>query len=80
MNPATIATMIHRWWMTDGSAQVAAIASAVPATPAYTALRAVVGLFIQCSAKMNRAEATRYPNWLTPYVMLGPGRRACRRS
>ena len=32
---------------------------AMPATPAYTPLRAVAGVFIQCSAKMNSADATR---------------------
>jgi hypothetical protein len=35
------------------------MAIAVPHPPAYTPLRAVVGAFIQCSAKMNSAEATR---------------------
>ena len=53
-------------------------ATAVPATPAYTPFRAVAGVFIQCSAKMNSADAARYPSWLTPYITSGYS--ACRRS
>ena len=66
-NPATIASTIHAWWMIVGSAQVASTARTVPAMPAYTPFRAVAGVFIQCSAKMKHADATRYANWPTPY-------------
>ena len=51
------ASTIQQWWTTSGSAQVATTASAMPATPAYTPLRAVAGAFIQCSAKTNSAVA-----------------------
>jgi hypothetical protein len=44
---------------------------AVPATPAYTALRAVAGLFIQYNAKMKSAPAARYASWLTASIMSG---------
>ena len=43
---------------TVGSAHVTSTARAVPATPAYTPLRAVCGVFIQCSAKMKREAET----------------------
>ena len=56
--PATIARTIQPWCTTSGWAQVAATASAIPATPAYTPLRAVAGAFIQWSAKMKSAVAT----------------------
>jgi hypothetical protein len=57
--PAMMARMIHPWWTTSGWAQVATIAIAIATTPAYTAFRAVAGVFIQCSAKMNRTVAIR---------------------
>ena len=40
------------------TAQVMSTAIAVPATPAYTPLRAVAGVFIQWSARMKSADAT----------------------
>jgi hypothetical protein len=69
MNPAAIARTIQPWWTTEGSAQVTPTAITVAATPAYTPLRAVAGVFIQCSAKMNSIDATRYPSWPTEYIM-----------
>src|SRR5947209_4202905 len=65
-NPRLIT--FHTWWTTDGSAHVARTAIVVPATPAYTPLRAVAGVFIQCSAKMKHAEAMRYANCPTSYI------------
>ena len=52
--------MIQPWCTTSGWAQVASTARVMPATPAYTPRRAVAGVFIQCSAKTNRAVATMY--------------------
>ena len=50
---------IQRWWTTCGCAHVARMARTMAATPAYTARRAVAGVFIQYSAKTNSAVATR---------------------
>ena len=55
--PAMMATRMMPWPVTVGSAQVARMASDMPATPARTPLRAVFGSFIQWSAKMKSAVA-----------------------
>ncbi len=68
-NPAAIASTIQPWCTISGWNQVASTAMSIPATPATTAWRAVLGSFIQYSEKMNSAVARMAATWATAYVI-----------
>ncbi len=55
--PRTIAPTIQPWCRISGWIHVASTATLMPVTPAITPRRAVLGSFIQYSAKMNSAVA-----------------------
>ncbi len=58
--PTATAPAIQPQCTMPGFRNVPRMASVIATTPASTPLRAVFGSFIQCSEKMNSAEATRY--------------------